>query len=51
MAAFVRLQEALSRAKMDDLMREDYRFAFFSLPSGQQKAVTIASHGRLQLVG
>ena len=44
-AVSMRLQEALSRAQVDDLMRQGYNFAFFALLPGQQKALPIASHG------
>jgi sensor domain CHASE-containing protein len=44
-AVSMRLQQALSQAQMDDLVRQGYNFAFFAPLPGQQKAVAIASHG------
>jgi sensor domain CHASE-containing protein len=44
-AVSVRLQEAMRKAQVDDLMRQGYDFAFFALVPGQQKAAAIASHG------
>jgi sensor domain CHASE-containing protein len=48
-AVSMRLQEVLSRAQVDDLMRQGYNFAFFALLPGQQRALPIASHGLLSL--
>ena len=44
-AVSMRLQEALGRAQVDDLLRQGYNFAFFTPPSVQQKGVAIVSHG------
>jgi sensor domain CHASE-containing protein len=48
-AVSMRLQQALSQAQMDDLVRQGYNFAFFAPLPGQQKAVAIASHGLMSL--
>jgi sensor domain CHASE-containing protein/HPt (histidine-containing phosphotransfer) domain-containing protein len=48
-AVSMRLPEALAQARLDELSRQGYNYAFFAPASAQQKAVTIAAHGALPL--
>ena len=48
-AVSMRLPEALARARVDELSRQGYNYAFFAPASAQQKAVTIAARGALPL--
>jgi sensor domain CHASE-containing protein/HPt (histidine-containing phosphotransfer) domain-containing protein len=48
-AVSMRLPEALARARLDELSRQGYNYAFFAPASAQQKAVTIAARGALPL--
>jgi sensor domain CHASE-containing protein len=46
-AASMRLSEALKRARLDELARQGYCYAFFAPASGKQKSATIAASGPL----
>ena len=46
-AVSMRLSEALARARVDELWKQGYNYAFFAPASAQQKAVTIAARGEL----
>jgi sensor domain CHASE-containing protein len=46
-AASMRLSEALSRARVDELARQGYYYAFFAPASAKEKAATIAARGTL----
>jgi sensor domain CHASE-containing protein len=48
-AVSMRLPEALARARVDELWKQGYHYAFFAPGSAQQKEVTIAAHGALSL--
>jgi sensor domain CHASE-containing protein/HPt (histidine-containing phosphotransfer) domain-containing protein len=48
-AVSMRLPEALARARVDELWKQGYNYAFFVPASAQQKAVTIAARGALSL--
>ena len=48
-AVSMRLPEALARARVDELWKQGYHYAFFAPGSAQQKAVTLAAHGALSL--
>ena len=48
-AVSMRLAEALARARVDELWKQGYNYAFFARGSAQQKAVTIAARGALSL--
>ncbi|MGO8928993.1 MAG: CHASE domain-containing protein [Limisphaerales bacterium] len=48
-AASMRLPEALARARVDELWKQGYNYAFLAPGSTQQKAVTIAARGALSL--
>lgn len=48
-AVSMRLPEALARARVDELWKQGYHYAFFAPGSAQQKAVTIAARGAMSL--